>query len=1141
MSFVAKLQRAREVLEQQGRLSDRALARELEVEGAELEELIDELVEIQQLVRREGKALVWDGARLEAGRAGAREATVGPPPRVPGAYTPKHLADKILRSKSALEGERKHVTVLFADVKGSMELAQQIDAEDWHSILDRCFQLMAESVHRFEGTVNQYTGDGIMALFGAPIAHEDHAQRACYAALSIRDGLRALTDDVRRRQGMDFSVRVGVNSGEVVVGRIGDDLRMDYTAQGHTVGLAQRMEAAAESGKPYLTDATARLVEGFFELEDRGQLAVKGVAEPVHVFALLDVGRAHTRIDRAPRGGLTRFVGREPEMAALEAAFAESDGGRGQVVGIVADAGVGKSRLVKEFLDSVRRAGAHVGVGHCPSHGTQVPLLGYFNLMRNNFDVGDRDDPATARAKITERFIRAYPALMEQDLPLICDFLGAPDLDHPLPPMAPEERQRRLRAWQSAGAQARGRQECAVLVFEDLHWVDQASEALFDSLVQTSANIRQMVLVTYRPEYTPPWISKSYYSQLPLLPLASTAMDDLLVSLLGAELAGSEIASLIRSRCGGTPFFAEELIQSLAERGTLAGERGAYRLEASAGDVPLPSTVQAVLAARIDRLSEREKAVVQTASVIGRVFAGELLEAVAPLSADEIRAALATLLEAELVYEESLHPEIEYAFKHPLTHEVAYASQLRERREAVHAAVAGALAERYPERLDEKAALMAHHWQGAGDALRAAHWHMRAASWMSTRDRPAERRHLEQARVMLLSLPDSDQRTRMLLEVYPELLNTLNRLGADAVQTAAVFEEGLALSRRAEDRRAEVRIEAMYAWLQTGLCNWEQTRAHSEAAIALADNTGDRPAQLFARMTLTRALVWTAQIREVVRMTEDLLAMGSDESVVDVEFFGWRPYLEALSLRSAALSMLGRPREGLEANTRVLELVRHRGADADMTSALADSVWTCWFLGDAERALRITEEALERAERFGAEWSRTYALTARAVAHVLACQWSAGCRDAEHALAIVEGASAALEWGPIARGHGALCEAALGRVEALDHARTAVDELRVAGTLMPQVIVMALHARVLRLVGGPEHAAELESVIAETLTVCEQSDAHGYRPLLLLERAGLARLRGDGPGMAHDLAEARRLFTAMGVTGWEDYTRSIET
>ena len=344
------------------------------------------------------------------GRAPGGARTVDRDPR---SYTPKHLADKILQSKSALEGERKQVTVLFADVKGSMELAEQLDPEEWHGILDRFFQILTDGVHRFEGTVNQYTGDGIMALFGAPIAHEDHAQRACYAALRMRDAIRTFADDVRRRHGVDFSVRIGINSGEVIVGKIGDDLRMDYTAQGHTVGLAQRMEAAAESGKPYLSSVTAQLVEGFFELEDRGELSVKGVAEPVHVFGLLDVGRARTRIDRAPKGGLSRFVGRDNEMATLDAVFAEANAGRGQTVGIVAEAGVGKSRLVREFLKRMRAAGAHIGIGHCPSHGTQVPLLGYFDLMRNNFGIGDRDDPATARNKIKTRFLEAYPALFK--------------------------------------------------------------------------------------------------------------------------------------------------------------------------------------------------------------------------------------------------------------------------------------------------------------------------------------------------------------------------------------------------------------------------------------------------------------------------------------------------------------------------------------------------------------------------------------------------------------------------------------------------------------------------------------------------------------------------------------------------------
>ncbi|NIQ90348.1 MAG: adenylate/guanylate cyclase domain-containing protein, partial [Deltaproteobacteria bacterium] len=385
---------------------------------------IEELVEIQRVAVRDGRALAWAGGAPPAPtETPARE-------RNPRDYTPKHLADKILQSKSALEGERKQVTVLFADVKGSLELAEQVDPEEWHRILDRFFQILADGVHRFEGTVNQYTGDGIMALFGAPIAHEDHAQRACYAALHLRDELRRYADELRRTKALSFSVRIGLNSGEVIVGKIGDDLRMDYTAQGHTVGLAQRMEQLAPPESTYLTDQTARLVEGFFRLRDLGEFDLKGAGQPVRAFELEDVGALRTRLEVSRARGFSKFVGRDREMASLESALAQAGEGRGQVVGVVGEAGVGKSRLCLEFVERCRARGIAVYEAHCPAHGKAVPFLPLLELLRAYFGIAERDTAAEARRKIAGTLLLLDEGMREL-LPLVFDFMGVPDPEHP--------------------------------------------------------------------------------------------------------------------------------------------------------------------------------------------------------------------------------------------------------------------------------------------------------------------------------------------------------------------------------------------------------------------------------------------------------------------------------------------------------------------------------------------------------------------------------------------------------------------------------------------------------------------------------------------------------------------------------------
>jgi class 3 adenylate cyclase len=528
--------------------------------------------------------------------------------RDPRVYTPKHLAEKILTQKSAIEGERKQVTVLFADVKGSMDLAEGIDPEEWHRIMDRFFAILSDGVHRFEGTINQFTGDGIMALFGAPIAHEDHAQRACYTALHLITELRRYADELRRSRGLSFSVRMGLNSGEVVVGKIGDDLRMDYTAQGHTVGLAARMEQLAAPDRAYLTEHTASLVEGFFRLRDLGPFELKGVSEPLRVRELEDVGPLRTRLDVARSRGFSRFVGRADEMVTLEAALEQIIEGQGQVVGVVGEAGVGKSRLCFEFAERCRARSIPIAEAHAVAHGKMIPFLPLLELLRGYFQISDRDSEENARRKIAGTLV-LLDREFEEALPLMFDFLGVPDPGRPARRMDPEARERELFGIVRRIIRARSIREPTVILIEDLHWMDGGSEAFLEHAVETVASTRTLLLVNFRPEYHAGWMQKSYYHQLPLLPLGPEAIRELLQDLLGRDSSLAILGDLIQERTSGNPFFIEEVVQSLAEAGSLKGTRGAYQLVERVQEVAVPATVQAVLAARIDRLAEREKQV----------------------------------------------------------------------------------------------------------------------------------------------------------------------------------------------------------------------------------------------------------------------------------------------------------------------------------------------------------------------------------------------------------------------------------------------------------------------------------------------------------------------------------------------------
>src|SRR5881628_1232880 len=527
------------------------------------------------------------GTRLASAAASAE------PPRAPRDYTPRHLAEKILGSRAALEGERKQVTVLFADVKGSMDLAEQLDPEEWHRIMDRFFHILAEGVHRFEGTVNQYTGDGIMALFGAPIAHEDHAQRACYAALHLSEALRRYAEELKRTKGLGFAVRMGINSGEVVVGTIGDDLRMDYTAQGHTVGLAARMEQLAGADRVYLTEHTAALVSGYLRLRDLGPFTVKGVRDPLRVYELEGTGSVRTKLDVSRARGFSRFVGRDAEIATLEAALTRAAAGDAQVVGVVAEAGLGKSRLCYEFVQRCRARRIPVDEAHGVAHGKMVPYLLVLEFLRGYFGIGEQDTAQVMREKIAGRLLLLDPALADA-LPLLLDFLGVPDPERPLPRLDPEVRQHRLFEAMKGLTHARSRREPGVNLFEDLHWIDGASEAFLANLVEAVAGTRTLLVVSFRPEYDAAWMRRSYYQRLALPPLGPEAIAELLADRLGTDPSLEGLGDRIRTHTGGNPFFIEEIVQALAEAGSLAGTKGAYRLVRPVAKLTLPPTVQAV-------------------------------------------------------------------------------------------------------------------------------------------------------------------------------------------------------------------------------------------------------------------------------------------------------------------------------------------------------------------------------------------------------------------------------------------------------------------------------------------------------------------------------------------------------------------
>ncbi len=1055
---------------------------------------------------------------------GAETREPGLPERSPLDYTPKHLAERILRSKSALEGERKQVTVLFADVARSMELAEELDPEAWHAILDRFFQVLAEGVHRFEGTVNQYTGDGIMALFGAPVAHEDHAHRACFAALHLRDRIREYAKEVRTQHGVSFGVRMGLTSGDVIVGKIGDDLRMDYTAQGHVVGLAQRMETLAESGSINLSEHTVRIVEGYFELQDQGVVKVRGVSEPVGLFELEGVGVFRTRLDRSRARGLSMFVGRDNEMNILEAALEDAQSGRARIVGVVAEAGVGKSRLCAEFVERCRTREVTVQEAHCLAHGRTIPLLPVLELLRGYFGIQDGDAPRIAREKIAGRLL-----LLNRDLdaylPLVWDLMRVTDPERPVGEQTPAVQQRRLGEVIQSVVRLRSQQEVVVFLIDDLHWVDAASDDFIAQLVEAAHDTRTLIVVNFRPEYRADWMQRSDYLQLPLSPLGPDTIRTMLTALLGEDPSVAALPDAIHARAAGNPFFTEEVVQSLIESGRLEGERGAFQLIGPLDRVEIPDTVQAVLAARIDRLQDLEKRVLQTAAVIDKDFARPLLGEIAELSESELDASLRALCDGDFLYQRELYPVVEYAFKHPLTHEVAYTSQLGDRRRALHASLARVL----ESSKDPQASLLAHHWDEAGAAEPAMHWHRKAAEGLGFLAQTETRRHWKRVRELVDQLPETHENLVTAATALNQILWIEMRIRISPERAEELYSEALAFAERTGERAALAGAHRVYA---TYLLYSGQPGAQRlvEDTVREADEAGDIGMRIAARSAAAIAHYFGADTGLGLQRAEEGIELAGDDLTLGADLLGMSPRLNTEVLRSALLCEQGRlseARSGLE------WVSRHDGEEhaANVGTAHGFLVQVAERVGDAAAAIRHGERAAEGWERQadGVE-TVTVAITHYlGVAQAMTGSWDEATATLNRSLARARAARTFLMLSPdtlawkarVLLGRGQPSGAPALVEEAIDHARKQERTRPLAEALL-------LRAQ-LRSALEPEPTDRIESDIDEAASIVERCKLRAYETDVHEARAALRRLRGDEPGWRRELEKARDLARAMGA------------
>jgi len=770
----------------------------------------------------------------------------------PESYTPKHLAEKILTSKAALEGERKQVTVLFADLKGSMELLADRDPEEARKLLDPVLERMMEAVHRYEGTVNQVMGDGIMALFGAPLAHEDHAVRACYAALRMQESIAQYAEGVFRSQGVPLQIRVGLNSGEVVVRAIGSDLHMDYTAVGQTTHLAARMEQMATPGTILLAPATLQLAEGYVEVTTRGPVAVKGLPGPVEIYALTGASASRTRLHAAAARGLTRFVGRDAEIEQIRRALALAHEGHGQLVAVVGEPGVGKSRLVYEFTHSHRIQGWLILEAGSVSYGKATSYLPLIDLLKAYFSVHDRETHREVREKVTGKLL-TLDRTLEPALPALLALLDVPVEDTEWQALDPPQRRRRTLDAVKRLLLRECQQQPLLVVFEDLHWIDSETQALLDSLVESLPTARLLLLVNYRPEYRHGWGSKTYYTQLRLDALPAESANELLLALLGTDATVEMLKPVLIARTGGNPLFLEESVRTLVETHALTGERGAHRLARPLDTIDVPATVQAILASRIDRLDPQDKQLLQTASVIGKDVPFALLRAIAELGEEDLRSGLARLQAAEFLYETSLFPDLEYTFKHALTHEVAYGSLLGDRRRASHARIVEAIEAAYPDRLAEHVERLGHH-ASRGEVWDKAVAYLRQAGAKAV-GHSAHREALtffEQALEALRHLPDSRHAREQAIDLRLDMRFPLSAFG-EFGRSLILLREADALATTLDDSHRLGRIAASMSQYFDYAGEYEHAVAAGQRAIVLTTTTGDVGTRLNATIMIAGA------------------------------------------------------------------------------------------------------------------------------------------------------------------------------------------------------------------------------------------------------------------------------------------------
>jgi class 3 adenylate cyclase/tetratricopeptide (TPR) repeat protein len=902
----------------------------------------------------------------------------------PQSYTPKFLADKILTNRSTLEGERKLVTVLFADVANYTSMSEKLDPEEVHQIMDGCFKILMDEIHRYEGTINQFTGDGVMALFGAPVAHEDHAQRACHASLAIQEAVTAYGQRIGKAHGQDFQMRIGLNSGQVIVGAIGDDLRMDYTAVGDTSNLAARMESMAEPGSILVSDNTHKLVGYFFEFDPLGKIQIKGKDQPQEAHKLIRATDVATRIEASLVKGLTELVGRRPEMDILHTAWQKVKSGEGRVVDVVGEAGVGKSRLIYEFQQTIGKEATFL-TGVCIQYGRSINFLPLIDVVKAAFGIKEGMSEQEVQQRIEETATESLAAM----IPFYLNLLSLKTEDPKFNSLNPEGR--KFGTFEAVkDLLVSLSEESPLIVFiEDIHWIDKISEDFFNFFTHSIHGCPIMMLTAYRPEAEPPWTKGAHYRQLGLQTLSAKSSVRLVRNILGDPKLDPNLEEKIVAKTGGNPFFVEEIVRELLERGDVLQKGDRYVSQKPIDQLNIPSSVQGVLAARMDRLSEDLKQTMQVASVIGRDFAYKILRSIMQLG-DELRGHLTNLVGVEVLYEKALYPELEYIFKHALTQEVAYDSLLKQRRREIHGRIARTIEELYADRLEQHYELLAHHWELSDSPDRSIEYlvlageksnrnqaanatvdfYTRALKQLEKVGKVSDINLMMQIRAGLADSLHSMGKIEEGFENYqeamrlaeesedqPKLLEILSYIPALIYNTTLkdntphICERGLELARNLGDEGAEAILKTFYAYWRY---NWQGSDEYEtfHSCVAMAEKSGQPKAVVTAQGYLSILERWRGNPQRALELIE-----GFPELLQSMFFIRDANHLNLMF--SWFLTELGRYKEALRYLEQGLDIAGKNSLYFFIFRYYNTLGWTYSELYSLKKAFHFNNQALE--------------------------------------------------------------------------------------------------------------------------------------------------------------------------------------